>query len=39
MRERAGGIPSTRNLRLAYHYMRLLTVIAFTASRRPATEE
>jgi glycosyltransferase involved in cell wall biosynthesis len=39
MRERTGGVPSTRNLRLVYHYVRLLTVVAFTASRRHTSRE
>jgi glycosyltransferase involved in cell wall biosynthesis len=39
MRQRSTGVPSTRNLRLVYHYVRLLTVIAFTASRRPMTSK
>lgn len=38
MRARAGGLPSTRNVRLVYHYLRLLMVIAFTLSRRSRTE-
>lgn len=33
MRERAGGVPSTRNLRLLYHFVRLLVVMATTAGR------
>lgn len=32
MRERAGGVPSHRSLRLYYHYLRLLVVMALTAS-------
>jgi glycosyltransferase involved in cell wall biosynthesis len=32
MRSRAGGQPSTRNLRLVYHYVRLLIVLLSTAS-------
>jgi glycosyltransferase involved in cell wall biosynthesis len=37
MRTRAGGVPSSRNLRLVWHYLRLLLMIALTASprRRP----
>jgi len=34
MHERTAGRPSTRRLRLAYHYIRLLLVIAVTAPRR-----
>jgi len=34
MHERTAGLPSTRRLRLAYHYVRLLLVIAVTAPRR-----
>jgi len=32
MRHRAGGTPSTRNLRLAYHYLRLIVVLGASAS-------
>lgn len=32
MRERAGGEPSHRSVRLGYHYMRLLVVMGLTAS-------
>lgn len=35
MRERAAGQASNRNLRLAYHYVRLLVVLATTPRRRP----
>jgi glycosyltransferase involved in cell wall biosynthesis len=34
MNVRAGGVPSTRNLKLAYHYLRLLVVMTATAPRR-----
>ncbi len=34
MRERSAGVPSTRNLRLIYHYIRLLLVLAAMASLR-----
>jgi glycosyltransferase involved in cell wall biosynthesis len=34
MRQRSAGVPSTRNLKLAYHYTRLMIVIVTTASRR-----
>jgi glycosyltransferase involved in cell wall biosynthesis len=34
MQPRAGGMASTRNLRLAYHYLRILAVLATMASRR-----
>ncbi|MBC8364539.1 MAG: glycosyltransferase family 2 protein [Actinobacteria bacterium] len=34
MRERQGGQPSTRNLRLAYHYVRVLIVLAAGLGRR-----
>lgn len=34
MRERAGGVPSTRSLKLIYHYLRLLLIMVATASRR-----
>ncbi|MFN2608167.1 MAG: glycosyltransferase family 2 protein [Acidimicrobiales bacterium] len=33
MRHRVGGTPSTRNLRLAYHYCRLIVVLGASASR------
>jgi len=32
MRHRVGGTPSTRNLRLAYHYLRLIVVLGASAS-------
>lgn len=35
MRNRAGGAPSQRNLRLVYRYLRTMLVLACTASRRP----
>lgn len=35
MHARAAGIASTRNLRLAYHYVRMLAVLAAMTSRRP----
>jgi glycosyltransferase involved in cell wall biosynthesis len=35
MRERAGGTPSARSVRLAYHYLRVAIVLLSTASRRP----
>ena len=35
MRQRSGGAPSARRLRLAYHYVRLLLVIGATIRRRP----
>lgn len=34
MRERSGGVASNRNLRLVYHYVRLLLVLAAMASLR-----
>ncbi|MCU1487845.1 MAG: glycosyl transferase family 2 [Actinomycetia bacterium] len=34
MNERAGGVPSTRSFKLAYHYLRLLVVMTATAPRR-----
>lgn len=34
MRERAGGTPSTRHLKLLYHYVRLLAMMTVTASLR-----
>lgn len=34
MRERQAGLPSHRNLRLLYHYLRLLFVLAASSSRR-----
>ena len=34
MRERQGGQPSTRNFRLAYHYVRVLIVLAAGMGRR-----
>jgi glycosyltransferase involved in cell wall biosynthesis len=34
MRQRQEGQPSNRNLMLTYHFMRLLLVMVFTASRR-----
>jgi glycosyltransferase involved in cell wall biosynthesis len=39
MRIRAGGQASNRNLRLVYHYARLLLVILLTTSRRPRSQE
>ncbi|MCU1484937.1 MAG: dolichyl-phosphate mannose synthase [Actinomycetia bacterium] len=36
MNERAGGVPSTRSLKLVYHYLRLLVVMTATAPRRSA---
>ena len=39
MRSRSHGLPTTRRLRLAYHYLRLLFVIVATASRRPRAQE
>jgi len=35
MRVRAGGRPSTRNIRLAYHMVRLVVVMVSSASRHP----
>ncbi len=35
MRERQGGTPSTRNLRLAYHFVRVLIVLTAGMGRRP----
>lgn len=32
MHDRAGGMPSARNIRLAYHFLRMLVVIGATAS-------
>jgi glycosyltransferase involved in cell wall biosynthesis len=37
MASRAAGQPSTRRLRLLYHYLRLLIVISVSAGRRPRT--
>ena len=34
MRERSGGVPSNRNLRLIYHYVRLMLVLVAMASLR-----
>ena len=34
MRSRSAGMPSTRNLKLVYHYLRLLVVMAASATRR-----
>jgi glycosyltransferase involved in cell wall biosynthesis len=34
MRERSHGVPTTRRFRLVYHFMRLLFVMAATATRR-----
>ena len=34
MRQRAAGAPSSRRLRLVYHYMRLMLVLGSAASRR-----
>jgi hypothetical protein len=34
MHHRAGGVPSTRRLKLVYHYLRLLVVMTATAPRR-----
>lgn len=34
MRQRAAGEPSSRSLKLAYHYLRLLLVLGSSASRR-----
>jgi len=34
MRVRAGGAPSTRNVKLAYHYLRLLVVVVTSVTRR-----
>ena len=34
MRERSGGVPSNRNVRLIYHYVRLLLVLLAMASLR-----
>lgn len=39
MRGRDAGSPSTRRLRLAYHYVRLLLVITVSASRRRRPRE
>jgi hypothetical protein len=36
MRQRTGGQPSARNVRLLYHYFRLLIVMVTTASPRRA---
>lgn len=38
MRTRAGGQPSTRSFRLAYHYIRLLLVMLVTKRRAPLRE-
>jgi glycosyltransferase involved in cell wall biosynthesis len=37
MRERAAGVPSTRHLRLVYHYIRLYVVLLLTMHRRRPT--
>jgi glycosyltransferase involved in cell wall biosynthesis len=37
MRQRSGGVASSRSLKLVYHYMRLLLVIGAAASRRRRT--
>jgi len=37
MVSRSAGQPSTRRLRLLYHYLRLLVVISVSAGRRPRT--
>ena len=34
MRSRSAGTPSTRNVKLVYHYLRLLVVMAASATRR-----
>ena len=34
MRSRVAGVPSTRNVKLVYHYVRLLVVMAASATRR-----
>jgi glycosyltransferase involved in cell wall biosynthesis len=34
MRVRAGGAPSTRNVKLVYHYVRLLVVVVTSVTRR-----
>jgi glycosyltransferase involved in cell wall biosynthesis len=34
MNERAGGVPSTKSLKLVYHYLRLLVVMTATAPRK-----
>jgi glycosyltransferase involved in cell wall biosynthesis len=34
MRVRAGGAPSTRNVKLVYHYLRLLVVVVTSVTRR-----
>lgn len=39
MHSRQQGAPTTRRLRLAYHYLRLLFVMVATASRRPRPQE
>ena len=39
MHSRQDGLPTTRRLRLAYHYLRLIFVMLATASRRPRPQE
>lgn len=39
MRERVGGVPSNRNVKLMYHYIRLLSVLLFTFSRTARRRE
>jgi len=39
MREREAGQPSTRRLRLVYHYLRLLVVLVASAPRRAVVRE
>ncbi len=34
MRPRAGGVPSTRNVKLLYHFVRLIVVMVSTAPVR-----
>jgi hypothetical protein len=34
MRERTGGVPSNRNLRLAYHFVRVLILLVAGTGRR-----
>jgi hypothetical protein len=34
MRVRTGGAPSTRNVKLVYHYLRLLVVVVTSVTRR-----
>ena len=39
MHSREGGVPHNRNLKLVYHYVRLLVVMLAAAPRRRRTQE